>query len=49
MKKWQSLKRQVIDLNFHPPEVVFRYRDSQLQVVQNYSYLFNLRLNIGKY
>ena len=28
-------------LNFHPLEVVSRYRDPQLQVGENYSYLFN--------
>ena len=27
-------------LNFHPLEVVSRYRDPQLQVGENYSYLF---------
>ena len=31
-----------IYLNFQPLEVVSRYRDTQLQVVENYSYLFNL-------
>ena len=31
-------------LNFHPFEIVSRYRDSQFQVGENYSYLFNLRL-----
>ena len=30
-------------LNFHPLEVVSRYRDSQLQVGENCSYLFNFR------
>ena len=34
------------NLNFHPLEVVSRYRDPQLQVGDNYSYLFNLRPNI---
>ena len=29
------------NLSFHPVEVVSRYRDPQLQVVENYSYLFN--------
>ena len=29
-------------LNFQPLEVVSHYRDPQLQVVKNYSYLFNL-------
>ena len=35
-------------LNFHPLEVVSRYRDSQLQVAENHSYLFNLSTNICK-
>ena len=35
-------------LNFQTLEVVSRYRDPQLQVVENYSYLFNLRRNIYK-
>ena len=29
--------------NFQPLEVVDRYRDPQLQVVENYSYLYTLR------
>ena len=33
-------------LNYHPLEVVSRYRDPQLEVGENYSYLFNLRVNI---
>ena len=37
-----------IYLNFQPLEFVFRYRDPQLQVVENYLYLFNLRTNIYK-
>ena len=36
------------NLNFQPLEVVSRYRDPQPQVVENYSYLFNLRRNIYK-
>ena len=39
----------LIYLIFQPLEVVSRYRDAQPQVVQNYSYLFNLRPNIDKY
>ena len=35
-------------LNFHPLEVVSRYRDPQLQVGENHAYLFNLRSNICK-
>ena len=34
--------------NFHPPEVVYRYRDPQPQVVENYSFLCNLSPNINK-
>ena len=30
------------ELNFHSLEVVSRYRDTQLQVKENYAYLFNL-------
>ena len=48
-KQYFSLKYNVtayhaklIYLNFQPLEVVFRYRDPQLQVGENYSYLFNL-------
>ena len=33
---------KLINLNFQPLEVVSRYRDPQPQVVENYSYLFNL-------
>ena len=39
---------QIIYLNFQPLEVVCRYRDPQPQVVENYTYLFNLRPNIYK-
>ena len=38
----------LICLNFQPPEVVFRYRDPQLQMAEIYSYLFNLSKNICK-
>ena len=34
-------------LNFNPLEVVSRYRKTQLQVGENYAYLFNLRPNIS--
>ena len=33
-------------LNFHPLEVVSRWREPQLQAGENYSYLFNLRPKI---
>ena len=39
---------KLIYLNFQPLEVVSRYRDPQPQVVENYPYLFNSRLNIYK-
>ena len=38
----------LIHLNLHPLEVVSRYSDTQLQVGENYSYLFNLTQNIFK-
>ena len=34
---------------FHPLEIVSRYREPQLRVVEKYAYLFNLRSNICKY
>ena len=40
---------KLLYLNFHPLEVVSRYRDPQLQVAENYSYLFNLSSNICKF
>ena len=39
---------KVIYLNFQLLEVVSRYRDPQLQVAENYSYLFNFITNICK-
>ena len=39
---------KLIHLNFHPLEVLSGYRDPQLQVAENYSYLFNLSRNICK-
>ena len=36
---------EFIYLNFQPLEIVSRYRDQQTQVVENYSYLFNLKPN----
>ena len=35
-------------LNFQPLEVVARYRDPQIQVAENYSYLFNMGTHICK-
>ena len=40
---------KIHNLNFQPLEVVSRYRDPQHQVVENYSYLFNLRPTVCKY
>ena len=40
---------QIINLNFQPLELVSRYRDAQLQVTENYWYLFNLTSNSCKY
>ena len=37
---------KLMHLSFQPLEVVSRYRDPQPQVVENFSYLFNFRLNI---
>ena len=42
------LAAKLFNFNFHPLEVVSRYRDPQLQVGENYSYPFNLRPNICK-
>ena len=39
---------KLIYLNFQPLEFVSRYRDPQSHVVENYSYLFNLKQNIYK-
>ena len=39
---------KLIYLNFQALEVMSRYRDPQPQVLENYSYLFNLRAEIYK-
>ena len=39
---------KLIYLNFQPLEVVSRYREPQLQVAENYSYLNNLSTNSCK-
>ena len=36
-------------LNVYPLEFVSRYRDPQLQVGENYSYMLNLRQIVCKY
>ena len=48
ISKINSYHIKLIYLNFHPLEVVFRYRDPQPQVAENYSYLFNLDTHICK-
>ena len=47
-KRVNPYPAKLIYLNFQPLEVVSRYRDPQLQVAENYSYLFNLSPNIYK-
>ena len=44
---FNPLPAKVSDLNSHPLEVVSRYRDPQLQVSENYSWLFNLRVKLS--
>ena len=39
---------KLLYVHFQPLEVVSRYRDPQLQVGENYTYLFDLRSNISK-
>ena len=43
---FNSLPAKISYLNFHLLEVVGRYRDPQLQVGENYSYLFRFRPNV---
>ena len=37
---------KLVYLNFHPLEVVSRYPDPQLQVGENYSYLFWFEMSV---
>ena len=46
--RFNPLTAKINYLNFHPLEVVSRYRDPQLQVGGNYLYLLNLWPNICK-
>ena len=39
---------KLIYLNFQPLKIVSRYREPQLQVAENYSYLFNMTPDICK-
>ena len=43
---FHPLTTNLFNWNFHTLEVVSHYHDPQLQVGENYSYLFNLRSNI---
>ena len=43
------LPAKLFNLNFHPLEVVCRWRDSQLQVSENYSNLTKSRSTVFKY
>ena len=42
------LTAKLFNLNFHPPEVVSRWCDPQLQVSENYSYLTKWRSTLFK-
>ena len=44
-----SYPAKFIYLHFQPLEVVSRYRDTQLQVAENFLYLFNSSTNICKF
>ena len=41
------LSAKLNNLNFHPRQVASRYREPQIQVAENYSYLFNLDTNFS--
>ena len=43
------LTPEIFNLNFHSPEVVSRYRDTQLQVSENLCDLRKLNRNIYQY
>ena len=43
-----TISNSVSSLNFHSLEAVCRYRDTQLLVIENYSYLFHFRQIICK-
>ena len=48
LRFFHPLSAELKNLIFHQIEVVSRYRDPQLQVGENYSYLFNLRQKTSK-
>ena len=45
MKLLNPLTAKLFNWNFHPPEVVTRWRDPQLQVSKNYSDLIKMEVN----
>ena len=45
---FEHIKHYIDNLNLHPLEFVFRYRDAQLQVGENYSHLSNFRPKFSK-
>ena len=49
LRTWAAIDALHYCENLHPLEVVSRYHDPQLQVAENYSYLFNLRPNISNH
>ena len=44
-----TINLDYLNLNFHPLQAVGHASETQLQVGENYSYLFNLRPNICKF
>ena len=42
---FNPLTAKLFNWNFHPPEVVSRWRDPQLQVSENYSDLTKMEVN----
>ena len=45
----KNIKKKLDNLNFHPLEILSYYCDPQIQVGENYPYLFYLRPNILKF
>ena len=46
LNKQRISTMKALHYNFHPFQVVSRYRDPQLQIGENYSYLLNSGVNI---
>ena len=49
LKRFNPLTAKLFNLNFHPLEVVSRWRDPQLQVSENYSNMTKSRSTVFKY